>query len=72
MRESIVTGDAAPGEREEFASLRPLKFCDYIGQGMVVDNLRVAVQAAREPKRGPLTTFFFTVPRRPAKPPWLT
>ena len=48
MRESIVTGDAAPGEEREFASLRPVRFCDYIGQGMVVDNLRVAVQAARE------------------------
>ncbi len=48
MRESIVTGDAAPGEEREFASLRPLRFDDYVGQGMVVDNLRIAVQAALE------------------------
>lgn len=48
MRESIVTGDASPGEEKEFASLRPGRFDDYIGQGMVVENLRIAVQAALE------------------------
>ncbi len=53
MRESIVTGDAAPGEEREFASLRPGRFDDYVGQGMVVDNLRVTVQAALE-RREPL------------------
>jgi Holliday junction DNA helicase RuvB len=48
VRESIVTGDPSPGEEKEFASLRPGRFDDYIGQGMVVENLRIAVQAALE------------------------
>lgn len=48
MRESIVTGEAAPEEERDFATLRPRRFAEYVGQGMVVDNLRIAVQAALE------------------------
>ncbi len=48
MRESIVTGEAAPGEEREFAGLRPGRFDDYIGQDRVLENLRIAVQAALE------------------------
>ncbi|HEU5058912.1 MAG TPA: Holliday junction branch migration DNA helicase RuvB [Kofleriaceae bacterium] len=45
--ESEVTPLERAGERELLAALRPQRFAEYVGQREVVDNLRVAVAAAR-------------------------
>ncbi len=45
--ESDVTPLERAGERELLAALRPQRFAEYVGQREVVDNLRVAVAAAR-------------------------
>jgi holliday junction DNA helicase RuvB len=49
--ESRVDGELTPhergGEREMMAALRPRNFDEYVGQREVVDNLKVAVTAAR-------------------------
>ncbi|MSQ27508.1 MAG: Holliday junction branch migration DNA helicase RuvB [Dehalococcoidia bacterium] len=74
-REPLITGDvfdpgpgdeldaasAPPSEREVLWSLRPRTLDEYIGQQPVVDNLRVAITAAR--RRGePLDHVLFHGP----------
>jgi len=50
-QDARADSDVAPaehgGERELMAALRPRTFADYVGQHEVVDNLKVAVAAAR-------------------------
>ncbi len=43
----LVSGQAAPGEEPLEAGLRPLRFTDFVGQGAVIDNLKVFLAAAR-------------------------
>ncbi|MCD6588553.1 MAG: Holliday junction branch migration DNA helicase RuvB [Candidatus Fermentibacteraceae bacterium] len=60
--ESIVRPDST-GESEErdFTNLRPRSFAEYIGQREIIDNLKIAVQAAME--RGePLDHLLFHGP----------
>jgi Holliday junction DNA helicase RuvB len=45
--DSEVTPLERVGERELLAALRPQRFAEYVGQREVVDNLQVAVAAAR-------------------------
>jgi Holliday junction DNA helicase RuvB len=45
--DSEVTPLERAGEREMLIALRPQRFAEYVGQREVVDNLRVAVAAAR-------------------------
>ena len=45
--DSEVTPLERAGEREMLVALRPQRFAEYVGQREVVDNLRVAVAAAR-------------------------
>ncbi len=45
--DSEVTPLERVGEREMLIALRPQRFAEYVGQREVVDNLRVAVAAAR-------------------------
>ena len=45
--DSAVTPLERAGEREMLVALRPQRFAEYVGQREVVDNLRVAVAAAR-------------------------
>jgi holliday junction DNA helicase RuvB len=45
--DSDVTPLERAGEREMLIALRPQRFAEYVGQREVVDNLRVAVAAAR-------------------------
>jgi holliday junction DNA helicase RuvB len=45
--DSEVTPAERGGEREMMAALRPRTFAEYVGQREVVDNLKVAVAAAR-------------------------
>src|SRR6187397_1498591 len=45
--DSEVTPLEHAGEREMLIALRPQRFAEYVGQREVVDNLRVAVAAAR-------------------------
>ncbi|MEK7214296.1 MAG: AAA family ATPase, partial [Chloroflexota bacterium] len=74
-REQLITGDAfdpgpgdeldgattPPSEREVLWSLRPRTLDEYIGQQPVVENLRVAITAAR--RRGePLDHVLFHGP----------
>ncbi|OPX31324.1 MAG: Holliday junction branch migration DNA helicase RuvB [Gemmatimonadaceae bacterium 4484_173] len=60
--ESIVRADSTGGtEERDFASLRPKSFAEYIGQKELIENLKIAVQAARE--RGePLDHLLFHGP----------
>ncbi len=59
--ESIVRGEENGNEEREFTSLRPGNFQEYIGQKRVIENLKIAVQAARE--RGePLDHLLFHGP----------
>jgi len=60
--ESIVRADSTGGmEERDFVSLRPKSFADYIGQRELIENLKIAVQAARE--RGePLDHLLFHGP----------
>jgi holliday junction DNA helicase RuvB len=37
----------SPAEKEFEKALRPSAFADFMGQGQVVDNLRIFVQAAK-------------------------
>jgi Holliday junction DNA helicase RuvB len=49
MRKDYLTGDAeniSPVEKEIERALRPLSFEDFSGQGKIIENLRVFVQAA--------------------------
>ena len=43
----LLTPDAAPPDRELENTLRPASFGEFVGQGRVVDNLRIALEAAR-------------------------
>ena len=44
-----LTAPAAVGDETEFdASLRPLRFEDFVGQKRLIENLRVFIRAARE------------------------
>jgi Holliday junction DNA helicase RuvB len=45
--DSEVTPVERAGEKEMLAALRPQSFAEYVGQREVVDNLKVAVAAAR-------------------------
>jgi Holliday junction DNA helicase RuvB len=45
--ESDLTPNERGGEREMMVALRPRTFAEYVGQREVLDNLRVAVTAAR-------------------------
>ena len=50
MREDYLTGDAEslnPQEKEFDKALRPLSFLDFSGQGKIVDNLQIFVDAAK-------------------------
>ena len=60
--ESVVRAQISSEiEEREFTSLRPKCFAEYIGQREVIDNLKIAVQAARE--RGePLDHLLFHGP----------
>jgi Holliday junction DNA helicase RuvB len=60
--ESIVRADSTGGaEERDFVSLRPKSFAEYIGQRGVIENLKIAVQAALE--RGePLDHLLFHGP----------
>lgn len=46
--ESSTAPQAAPREREFENSLRPAALADFVGQERVVENLRIAIAAARE------------------------
>ncbi len=48
LKERITNPEVIQGEREFDASLRPLRFEEFIGQGKVVDNLKVFIQAAKQ------------------------
>jgi Holliday junction DNA helicase RuvB len=43
-----LTGEALPEERRLEAALRPRTLDEFVGQGAIVDNLRVFIAAARE------------------------
>ncbi|MCK5034486.1 MAG: Holliday junction branch migration DNA helicase RuvB [Candidatus Sabulitectum sp.] len=60
--ESIVRADSiSEVEERDFTSLRPKSFAEYIGQRELIDNLKIAVQAAKE--RGePLDHLLFHGP----------
>ncbi len=60
--ESIVRADSiSEVEERDFTSLRPRSFAEYIGQRELIDNLKIAVQAAKE--RGePLDHLLFHGP----------
>lgn len=59
--ESIVRAEDTNGDERDFTSLRPKSFAEYIGQREIIENLRIAVQAARE--RGePLDHLLFHGP----------
>jgi len=60
--ESIVRSDSiSEVEERDFTSLRPRSFAEYIGQRELIDNLKIAVQAAKE--RGePLDHLLFHGP----------
>src|SRR5438105_4866844 len=47
-RERIISGESTGEEenRQNYA-LRPQKFSQYIGQGQLIEKLKIAVQAAR-------------------------
>lgn len=50
MRQDYLKGDSqhfSPEERDFEKSLRPLSFSDFTGQGKIVENLQIFVQAAR-------------------------
>jgi Holliday junction DNA helicase RuvB len=48
MKERITTPEIIQGESELDITLRPSKFDEFIGQGKVVDNLKVFIQAAKQ------------------------
>ncbi len=60
--ESVVRADSTGAmEERDFVSLRPKSFAEYIGQRELIENLKIAVQAARE--RGePLDHLLFHGP----------
>lgn len=59
--ESIVRAEDTNGDERDFTNLRPKSFAEYIGQREIIENLRIAVQAARE--RGePLDHLLFHGP----------
>ncbi len=45
--DSVLDPGVATDEQRLEASLRPQRFDDYVGQGRVVDKLKVYVQAAK-------------------------
>ena len=47
-QETIITTDATPDERVFEQTLRPQTIADYIGQGPIKENLRIAMTAARQ------------------------
>jgi len=48
MQERVISPQAREGERGAEVSLRPRTLDEYIGQEQVKENLRIAIQAARE------------------------
>ncbi len=60
--ESIIRAEnISETEERDFTSLRPRSFSDYVGQRDIIENLKIAVQAARE--RGePLDHLLFHGP----------
>jgi Holliday junction DNA helicase RuvB len=46
--ESIVRAEDTNGDERDFVTLRPKCFGEYIGQRELIENLKIAVQAARE------------------------
>ncbi len=48
MKDRITTPEIIQGESELDITLRPSKFDEFIGQGKVVDNLKVFIQAAKQ------------------------
>jgi Holliday junction DNA helicase RuvB len=46
-RERIISGKAFDDDARLEASVRPLRFSDYVGQDRVKENLQIAVEAAR-------------------------
>jgi holliday junction DNA helicase RuvB len=60
-RESLLSGQAQNGEEIVLNTLRPVNLAEYVGQAMVVENLSIAIRAARE--RGePLEHILFHGP----------
>lgn len=60
-RESLLSGQAQNGEEVVLSTLRPGNLSEYVGQAMVVENLSIAIRAARE--RGePLEHLLFHGP----------
>jgi len=48
MKERITNPEIIQGERDFDATLRPVRFDEFIGQGKVVENLKVFIQAAKQ------------------------
>ena len=48
MEDFDIRAQQLTSDKELDNALRPLKFDDFAGQGKIVDNLRVFVQAARQ------------------------
>ena len=48
MQERVISPQAGEGEAAAEVSLRPRTLDEYIGQGRVKENLRIAIQAAKE------------------------
>lgn len=48
MSERITTPQVLSGEADFDASLRPTRFDEFIGQGKVVENLKVFIEAAKQ------------------------
>ena len=46
-RQSVVSGDVQNGEEAVLCTLRPRLLSEYVGQGMVVENLGIAIEAAK-------------------------
>jgi len=64
-------GDASLEDAVYGATLRPRTFEDYVGQRQIVENLRIAIDAAK--RRGePLEHVLFSGRRVWARRPWRT
>ncbi|MBI4203323.1 MAG: AAA family ATPase, partial [Chloroflexi bacterium] len=48
MADRLVTGQAREEDATLDSSLRPRKLADFVGQGKVKENLRIAMQAAMQ------------------------
>jgi len=46
-RQSIVSGERQNGDEAVLNRLRPQLLSEYVGQKIVLENLRIAIEAAR-------------------------